>query len=75
MKTMLQQRDWVPAHAEKHVQSVAALVAGQSADENEDSLLAFIAENQRIHVRDSRPTYWYERRRPFTPAAPAPHHG
>ena len=52
MKTMLQQRGWVPAHAEKHVQSVAAQAAGQSADENEDSLLAFIAENQQIHVRD-----------------------
>ncbi len=52
MKTKLQQRDWVPVHAEKHIQSVAAQVAAASTDENESRLLAFIAENRQIHVHD-----------------------
>ncbi len=50
--TMLQRRAWVPAGAENYIQSLAAAVAASSADENEQNLLGFVAENHLIHVRD-----------------------
>lgn len=52
MKTMLQQRAWVPAGPENYIRTLAAQVAAASADENEARLLGFIEENHRIHERD-----------------------
>lgn len=49
---MLQRRQWVPAGPESYVQMVAAQVAHATADENEQALLGFVAENARIHERD-----------------------
>ena len=49
--TMLQRRNWVPAGAEAYIQSLAALVAKATADDNERNLMGFIAENQAIHER------------------------
>ncbi len=47
----LERRDWVPAGPETYIQSLAAQVAGQCADDSERSLMAFIAENRDIHER------------------------
>lgn len=48
---MLDRRTWVPQAAESYIQQIAAQVSRQSADENERSLLAWVAENHRIHER------------------------
>ena len=50
--TMLQRRPWVPEAAERYIQSLADRVAGQSADDIERDLLAYVAENRAIHERD-----------------------
>ncbi|HWA49440.1 MAG TPA: aminotransferase class I/II-fold pyridoxal phosphate-dependent enzyme [Dongiaceae bacterium] len=50
--TKLQARDWVPANAERYIQSIAAGVAARSADELERDLLSCVAENRTIHERD-----------------------
>jgi glycine hydroxymethyltransferase len=50
--TMLSQRAWVPEAAEHYVQTLAARVAGRSADEIERDLMAYVAENRAIHERD-----------------------
>ncbi len=50
--TKLQARDWVPAGAERYIQSLAAGVAARGADELERDLLAYVAENRSIHERD-----------------------
>jgi glycine hydroxymethyltransferase len=49
---MLQRRPWVPETSERYIQSLAARVAGHSADEIERDLLAYVAENRAIHERD-----------------------
>lgn len=49
---MLQRRQWVPAGPESYVQLVAGQVAHASADENEQALMGYVAENARIHERD-----------------------
>jgi glycine hydroxymethyltransferase len=50
--TMLSPRPWVPEAPERYVQSLAARVAGRSADEIERDLIAYVAENRTIHERD-----------------------
>lgn len=49
---MLQRRQWVPAGPEGYVQMVARQVAQATADENEQALMGFVAENARIHERE-----------------------
>ena len=49
---MLQPRPWVPEASERYVQTLAARVAAQDADDIERDLLAHIAENRFIHERD-----------------------
>jgi glycine hydroxymethyltransferase len=49
---MLQRRSWVPETSERYIQSLAERVAGQSVDEIERDLLAYVAENRAIHERD-----------------------
>jgi glycine hydroxymethyltransferase len=50
--TALSPRPWVPQEPERYVQSLAAGIAGRSADEIERDLLAYVAENRAIHERD-----------------------
>jgi glycine hydroxymethyltransferase len=50
--TKLQQRDWVPEHAERYIQAIANAAATRSADELERDLLSYVAENRNIHERD-----------------------
>lgn len=50
--TKLQLRDWVPAQAERYIQSIAVGVAARGADELERDLLSYVAENRAIHERD-----------------------
>jgi glycine hydroxymethyltransferase len=50
--TMLSPRSWVPEAPERYVQSLAARIAGRSADEIERDLMAHVAENRAIHERD-----------------------
>lgn len=50
--TKLEQRYWVPPHAETYVQSLAARFAAQDADALEHDLLALVNENRAIHERD-----------------------
>lgn len=50
--TSLQRRGWVPAQAETYIQSIAAQVARQTADDSERDLVAWVEENHRIHERD-----------------------
>jgi len=50
--SMLAGRPWVPEASERYIQSLAARVAGHSADEIERDLLAYVAENRAIHERD-----------------------
>jgi glycine hydroxymethyltransferase len=50
--TTLSPRPWVPAAPDRYVQSLAARVAGRSADEIERDLIAYVAENRTIHERD-----------------------
>lgn len=45
-------RNWVPAQAENYIESIAAVVAGQTADANEQSLVDWVEENRTIHERD-----------------------
>src|SRR5262245_17771365 len=48
----LQVRDWVPANAERYIQSIANSAATRSADALERDLLSYVAENRAIHERD-----------------------
>ena len=50
--TKLQSRDWVPAQAERYIQTIATAAAARSADELERDLLSYVAENRNIHERD-----------------------
>ena len=45
-------RAWVPAEAERYIQSIAGAVATRGADELERDLLSYVAENRTIHERD-----------------------
>lgn len=49
---MLQRREWVPAGPESYIQMLASQVSRASADDNEQALLGFVAENARIHERE-----------------------
>jgi len=46
---MLITRPWVPQGAERYMQNLAQRFAGQSLEQNESDLLAFVEENRRIH--------------------------
>jgi glycine hydroxymethyltransferase len=50
--TKLQSRDWVPADAERYIQSIANAAAARDADALERDLLSYVAENRTIHERD-----------------------
>lgn len=49
--TKLQSRAWVPAQAERYIQSIAGAAAARSADALEHDLLSYVAENRAIHER------------------------
>lgn len=49
---MLNARPWVPEGPENYIQTLAKRFAGQSPDQNERDLLAFVEENRVIHERD-----------------------
>ena len=50
--TNLELRSWVPEHAERYVQSLAARFAAQDADALERELMGLVEENRAIHERD-----------------------
>jgi glycine hydroxymethyltransferase len=50
--TMLQPRPWVPATAERYVQTVASDAADRSPDDVERKLLSYVEENRTIHERE-----------------------
>ena len=52
MTPSLAPRPWVPAHAERYIQTVATRIAALDADGVERELLAFVEENHAIHERD-----------------------
>ncbi len=49
---MMERRGWVPSGPEQFIQTVAAQVARQSAEDNEKSLLQWADENRTIHERN-----------------------
>ena len=49
---MLNARPWVPEGPENYIQTLAKRFAGQTPDQNERDLLAFVEENRVIHERD-----------------------
>ena len=49
---MLNARPWVPEGPEEYMQALAKRFAGQTPDQNERDLLAFVEENRVIHERD-----------------------
>lgn len=49
---MLNARPWVPEGPEEYMQALAKRFAGQTPDQNERDLLAFVEENRIIHERD-----------------------
>lgn len=49
---MLQRRNWVPEGPEQYMQTLAKRFAGQTPEQNERDLLAFVEENRVIHERD-----------------------
>lgn len=50
--THLARRPWVPEHSETLVQTIAARVSGEAADQTAARIDALIAENRRIHDLD-----------------------
>jgi glycine hydroxymethyltransferase len=50
--TNLARRSWVPEACETYIQGLAARAAGQSADAVEADIMAYIADNRRIHEQD-----------------------
>ncbi|MES2940496.1 MAG: aminotransferase class I/II-fold pyridoxal phosphate-dependent enzyme [Pseudomonadota bacterium] len=49
---MLTARPWVPEGPDRFTQALAGRVAGQTPEQNERDLLAFVEENRTIHERD-----------------------